>query len=60
MKKKAAAAATSESGLLISKMVQPTQVVAHAMSHPAATLGPPEQEVGYGAEQGAVPARACA
>src|SRR2546427_734485 len=44
-------------GHLISKMVQPSQVVAHAMSHPPETMGQPEQEVGHGTEQGAVPAR---
>src|SRR5437899_11281960 len=42
---------------LISKMVQPSQVVAHAMSHPPETMGQPEQEVGHGPELGAVPAR---
>src|SRR5437867_7120058 len=36
--------------LLISKMVQPSQVVAHAMSHPPETMGQPEQEVGHGTE----------
>lgn len=41
---------------VISKMVQPSQWVAHSVSHPAVKIWPPEQEVGHGAEHGAVPA----
>lgn len=32
--------------------------VAHAMNYPTGTMGPPEQGVRHGAEQGALPARA--
>src|SRR5258705_9463555 len=40
-------------GYLINKIVQPSQVVAHAMSHPQQTIWPPELEVSHGNEQGA-------
>jgi hypothetical protein len=43
--------------ILISKNLQPAQVVAHAMSYRAGKMHQPEQEVGHGAEQGAVPTR---
>ena len=42
---------------LISKNLQPCQVIAHAMSYRAVKMHQPEQEVGHDAEQGAVPTR---
>jgi len=43
---------------LISKMIQLARVLAHAMRYRAEMMSQPEQEVGHGAEQGAISARA--